>query len=224
MLHPLDLLTYFERKFRSFHSSNEESAGQRAAKLPSAKREWNPGGVKPRHACTHFGCNGWSGRLFLWHPTLKASNFVALWPTDPILLAWKDPNLFDIHYTYYLVKRLAVFLRWVLLCKRDLIFIVFLVTACKRMSLTVYLLLKILMFKVIFERNWTTAYVCIKTSFQVDLAIEKIMNYTSCPLKCLKSSDQNFKEVFQKIKFYVAIWHNSYSISLKALIISKYQN
>ena len=115
MLHPLDLLTYFERKFRSFHSSNEESAGQRAAKLPSAKREWNPGGVKPRHACTHFGCNGWSGRLFLWHPTLKASNFVALWPTDPILLAWKDPNLFDIHYTYYLVKRLAVFLRWVLL-------------------------------------------------------------------------------------------------------------
>ena len=53
--------------------------------------------------------------FFLRIPNLKASNFVALWPTDPILLAWKDPNLFDIHYTYYLVKRLAVFLRWVLL-------------------------------------------------------------------------------------------------------------
>ena len=34
--------------------------------------------------------HGQAANFFLRPPTLKASNLVALWPTDPILLAWKD--------------------------------------------------------------------------------------------------------------------------------------
>ena len=34
---PLNLLTYFEKGFRSFNTSNMRSVGQRAAKLPAVK-------------------------------------------------------------------------------------------------------------------------------------------------------------------------------------------
>ena len=63
-----------EKGFRSLNAENFESVGQRASKLPTDKLwEWlDPGRARIRaeHACTHFGWNGRSGRLFL-----KNSNF-----------------------------------------------------------------------------------------------------------------------------------------------------
>ena len=37
--------------------------------------------------------------FFLRPPTLKASNFEALWPTDPISPVWKDGNAFEQYTT-----------------------------------------------------------------------------------------------------------------------------
>ena len=74
---PLERLTYFERGFRSFNTGNMESAGQRAAKLPSFKLwEWfNPSctWTRAKRNCKHFGCNGRIGRLLA-----ETSNFDSL--------------------------------------------------------------------------------------------------------------------------------------------------
>ena len=77
-------LVYFFKRFRSFIAENLKSVGQRAAKLPAIKLwEWlnRDRGSNPSRLAD------WGrGRLadfFLRPPTLTASNFAALWPTDP---------------------------------------------------------------------------------------------------------------------------------------------
>ena len=97
----------FLKGFRSFNAENLKSAGQRAAKLPAIKLwEWLE---RARHR-TRADCFKWGrGRLadfFLRPPTLTASNFAALWPTDPIFTAFKDLNLLK---KYIKIKRLAAF-------------------------------------------------------------------------------------------------------------------
>ena len=87
-------LVCFFKRFRSFVAENLESVGQRAAKLPAIKLwEWldrdrgsNPGRL------ADWG-RGRLADFFLRPPTLTASNFAALWPTDPKFLALKDLNL-----------------------------------------------------------------------------------------------------------------------------------
>ena len=79
--------------FRSFNAENVGSVGQRAANLPAIKLwEWldrdrgsNPGRV------ADWG-RGRLADIFLRPPTLIASNFAALWPTDPKFLTLKDLN------------------------------------------------------------------------------------------------------------------------------------
>ena len=86
------------KRFRSFVAENLESVGQRAAKLPAIKlwewldrdRESNPGRL------ADWG-RGRLADFFLRPPTLTASNFAALWPTDPKFLALKDLNLLIKH-------------------------------------------------------------------------------------------------------------------------------
>ena len=88
-------LVCFFKRFRSFNAENLGSVGQRAAKLPAIKLwEWlerdrgsNPGRL------ADWG-RGRLADFFLRPPTLTASNFAALWPTDPKFLAWKDLSLF----------------------------------------------------------------------------------------------------------------------------------
>ena len=88
------MLMYIERGFRSFYTFNTGSVGQRAAKLPVIKLwEWfNPGQIQIRAHCFRLG-PGPSGKLFLRPPTLKASNFVDLWSTNPKFSALKNLNL-----------------------------------------------------------------------------------------------------------------------------------
>ena len=87
-------LVYFIKRFRSFIAENLKSVGQRAAKLPAIKlwewlnrdRELNPG------ILADWG-RGRLADFFLRPPTLTASSFEALWPTDSKFSAIKDLNL-----------------------------------------------------------------------------------------------------------------------------------
>ena len=87
----------FFKRFRSFVAENLKSVGQRAPKLPAIKlwewldrdRESNPGRL------ADWG-RGRPADFFLRPPTLTASNFAAVWPTDPKFLAIKD-LLFFLH-------------------------------------------------------------------------------------------------------------------------------
>ena len=69
--------------------------GQTAAKLLSIKLwEWfDPRQTQIWADWFKWG-KGWAADFFLRPPTLTASNFAALWPTDPKFLAIKDLNLF----------------------------------------------------------------------------------------------------------------------------------
>ena len=85
-----------EKRIRSCNAENLKSVGQRAAKLPAIKLwEWLE---QARHR-TWADCFVWGrGRLvdfFLRPPTLTASNFAALWPTEPIFTAFKVLILFS---------------------------------------------------------------------------------------------------------------------------------
>ena len=86
-------LVYFYEQFRSFIAKNLKSVGQRAAKLPAIQllewfdrdRQLNPGRL------ADWG-QGRQADIFLRPPTLTATDFAALWPTDPKFLALKDLN------------------------------------------------------------------------------------------------------------------------------------
>ena len=84
----------FFKRFRSFDSENLGSTGQRAAKLQAIKVwEWcDPGRSRMRADRFEWG-QGRMADFFLRPPTLTDSNFVALWPKDPIFTALKDLNL-----------------------------------------------------------------------------------------------------------------------------------
>ena len=70
------------------------SVGQRAANLPVIKLwEWfDPGWtrIQAKSTCTQLAGMAKAAHFFLRTPTLTASNFAALWPTDPKFLALKD--------------------------------------------------------------------------------------------------------------------------------------
>ena len=86
---------------RSFSAQNLNYAGQRAAKLTAIKLwEWfDPGCSRTR--ADRFECGrGWKADFFLRPPTLTASNFDALWPTDPIFTILKDLNLLKRYFEY----------------------------------------------------------------------------------------------------------------------------
>ena len=77
------------------------SIGQWAAKLPAIKLwEWfDPGCSRTR--ADRFECGrGWKADFFFRPPTLTASNFAALWPTDSKFLAIKDLNLLKKYLIY----------------------------------------------------------------------------------------------------------------------------
>ena len=82
--------------FRSFNDRNMESVGQRAAKLLAIKLwEWfDPGTTRIRADRFDQG-RGRVADFFMRPPTLTASNFAALWPTDLKFLAFKDLNPFS---------------------------------------------------------------------------------------------------------------------------------
>ena len=94
--HPLPASWNFDtlyNGFRSFNDRNMGSVDQRAAKLLAIKLwEWfNPGTTRIRADRFDQG-QGHVADFFMRPPTLKASNFAALWPTDPKFLALKDLN------------------------------------------------------------------------------------------------------------------------------------
>ena len=75
----LELLTYIERGFGSFHAGNIGSVSQRAAKLHSCPLNFENGldpiGVKPEPSgSTRAGAGQ---QTFIRPPTLTASNFAA---------------------------------------------------------------------------------------------------------------------------------------------------
>ena len=89
---------YFFKRFRSFFVKNLESVGQRAAKLLvvkfgglKKKSAFQPRPHSNQSACAreHLGSNH--------SKTLMAGNFVAHWPTDHKLSAFKDLNLLKKH-------------------------------------------------------------------------------------------------------------------------------
>ena len=88
-------LVCFFKKFRCFNAENLGSVGQWAAKLPAIKlSEWLD---RDRESNPSRLADWGRGRLadfFLRPPTLTASNFAALWPTDPKFSAFKHLNLF----------------------------------------------------------------------------------------------------------------------------------
>ena len=82
------------KRLRSFYAENFGSVDQWAAKLPAIKlKEWfDPG--RSRTQADRFECGqGWKEDFFFRPPTLTASNFAALWPTDSKFSAIKDLNL-----------------------------------------------------------------------------------------------------------------------------------
>ena len=90
MLQPLKLLMYIEKRFSSFNTV----LGQKfqschpsnfANDLNAARADSNPGHTR----VVRFRPDS---RLFLRPQILTASNFAALYTTDPILKAWKDLN------------------------------------------------------------------------------------------------------------------------------------
>ena len=86
------LLCCFKR-FRSFDTVNMGSVGQRAPKLPAVKN----GGLKKKSAIWPRPLSNQSARVrprlgSNLSQSLTASNFAALWPTDPIFTASKDLN------------------------------------------------------------------------------------------------------------------------------------
>ena len=87
---PLELLTDIERGFIPLLTGDKGSVGQRNAKLPSIKfLEWFRPGQSWIRADWLLTGAGASHQAFLRLPTLTASNFVTLWPIDPILYVWK---------------------------------------------------------------------------------------------------------------------------------------
>ena len=82
--------------FRSFNNRNMGSGGQRAAKLLAIKLwEWfDPGTTRIRADWFDQG-RGRVADFFMRPPTLTASNFAALWPTDLKFSAFKDLNPFS---------------------------------------------------------------------------------------------------------------------------------
>jgi len=91
----------FLKEFRSFNAENLGSLGQRAAKWPAIKLwEWfDPGTTRIRADWFESG-RGQMADFFLRPPTLTASNFDALWPTDPIFTVFKDLNPFKRYFKY----------------------------------------------------------------------------------------------------------------------------
>ena len=80
---------------------------------------------------------GLHGRLFLRPPTLKASNFEALWTTDLIFLAWKDLLCFPKYVK--IQKSCSIFRIGFALSKTLHLHRAYFVTIRKRKSMTVYL-------------------------------------------------------------------------------------
>ena len=85
---------YLFQKFSSFNPVNIRSVDQRAAKLLSVKL-WEI--FDPGSSWTWADWFQWgqTADFFLRPQILTASNFQALWPTDPIFTALKDLNFLN---------------------------------------------------------------------------------------------------------------------------------
>ena len=92
MLQASWFLVYFFKRFRSFNTANKRGVTQRATKLLAIKHWFDPKQSQIWAECFEWG-QGRAADFFLRPPTLTASNFKALWPTDPIFTALKDLNL-----------------------------------------------------------------------------------------------------------------------------------
>ena len=88
----------FFKKFRCFNAENLGSVGQWAAKLPAIKlSEWLDRDRESNPSRLADWGRGRPADFFLRPPTLTASNFAALWPTDPKFSAFKHLNLLKKH-------------------------------------------------------------------------------------------------------------------------------
>ena len=91
-------LVCFFKKFRCFNAKNLGSVGQWAAKLPAIKlSEWLDRDRESNPSRLADWGRGRPADFFLRPPTLTASNFAALWPTDPKFSAIKHLNLLKKH-------------------------------------------------------------------------------------------------------------------------------
>ena len=91
-------LVCFFKKFRCFNAENLGSVGQWAAKLPAIKlSEWLDRDRESNPSRLADWGRGRPADFFLRPPTLTASNFAALWPTDPKFSAFKHLNLLKKH-------------------------------------------------------------------------------------------------------------------------------
>ena len=90
-----------EKGFRWFNAENLVSVNQRASKLLSVKlwERFDPGRSRTRADWFESG-QGQMADFFLRPPTLTASNFDALWPTDPIFTVLKDLNPLKMYFKY----------------------------------------------------------------------------------------------------------------------------
>ena len=87
-------LRHFFKRFRSFHTINIGSVGQRVAKSPAFK----VGGIEKKSATLPKSNHMRAVRVWLWpgpnhSQSLTNGNFAVLWPTDFILTELKDLNL-----------------------------------------------------------------------------------------------------------------------------------
>ena len=92
-------MVYLSNGFRTFHTINMGSVGQRAAKLLAV----NVGGLKKESAIRPWPHSNQSARVRSWaksnhSQSLMAGNFAALWPTDPTFSGLKDLNPFKAFY------------------------------------------------------------------------------------------------------------------------------
>ena len=91
-------LVCFFKKFRCFNAKNLGSVGQWAAKLLAIKlSEWLDRDRESNPSRLADWGRGRPADFFLRPPTLTASNFAALWPTDPKFSAFKHLNLLKKH-------------------------------------------------------------------------------------------------------------------------------
>ena len=89
-------MIYFGKGFRSLHTGNVGSVGERATKLLAVKfgglTEESTASAITAEVCSSASAWAWLCPGSNNFQSLMDGNFVGLWPTDPTFCLWKDLN------------------------------------------------------------------------------------------------------------------------------------